>query len=383
MNAREPYLLCVAGEDSGDLLGAEVVRGALAAGLSVRGAGGASMQAAGLVPLVPFEDLAVCGVGDVMRRLPRLRAHLAVLRTALGHPSCVGLVGVDYPGFNLRLKKAAESWGLPVWMVAPPQIWAWKPHRGALFRGRDVAVLFPFEQQAYAAWGARAVLAQHPAMERIALPPGLSKEPLATGVPAQTFLLFAGSRLPQLKRNFEFYNNLAGELERAVPGARAVFVASRPALQNELRTRLHGRYRVVLASEFPQGFAGARGAVCPPGTATLELALAGVPTLVTTVADLFSYGLGKWKVRLPYLALPNLLLGHGLAKEAIFSAFPGLAPTPARTRDLAQGLAKASAESWLTAAHQLREILVARSLESLAQDMFHHWLDRSRAGHHS
>jgi len=379
----EPYLLCVAGEDSGDLLGAEVVRGALAVGFSVRGAGGASMQAAGLVPLVPFEDLAVCGVGDVILRLPRLRAHLAVLRAALCHPSCAGLVGVDYPGFNLRLKEVAESRGLPVWMVAPPQIWAWKPQRGALFRGRDVAVLFPFEQQAYAAWGARAVLAKHPAVERIALPCSGVEDSHTVDALAQTFLLFPGSRLPQLKRNFEYYTHLAAELELAVPGARAVFVASRPALCNELRARLRGRYGVVLAAEFPRGFAGALGAVCPPGTATLELALAGVPTLVSTVADLCSYGLGKWKVRLPYLALPNLLLGHGLAKEAIFSSFPGLAPTPARTRDLAQELARASAESWHTAARELRGILVARSLESLAQDLFHHWQDRLRAGHHS
>ena len=67
-------------------------------------------------------------------------------------------------------------------------------------------------------------------------------------------------------------------------------------------------FEVRLYSDFPAGFSGARGLACTPGTATLEAALAGVPTLVTTVTDPLTYALGKGKLSLPYLSLPNLLL---------------------------------------------------------------------------
>jgi lipid-A-disaccharide synthase len=365
VNSPASYILCVAGEDSGDVLGAEVVRAARALGLAARGAGGSRMVAQGLVPLVPFEDLAVCGVGDVLRRLPRLRAHLATLRMALRSPACKGLVCLDYPGFNLRLKKVAEAAGKPVWYVAPPQIWAWKPQRGELFRGRAVAVLFPFEQEAYARFGAQVERVEPPAVARIAWP---------AKVMTQDFLLLPGSRLPQLRRNLPFYQRLARELEMAVPGARALFVASRPELARELERLLGGRFAVRAAADYPSGFSGARGVVCPPGTATLEAALAGVPVLATTVTDVLTYLLGRYQVRLPWWSLPNLLLGRAVVKETIFCALPGLAPTPSCNQDMARWLAGADTQVGANTAQALRSLLAAPALAACARKIINQWI---------
>ena len=95
------YLLC-AGEDSGDVLGESFVAAVMAAGFAAHGTGGARMQSAGLQPLADYEDLPVSGFGDVLPHYFRLRRAYATLRGALMHPDCVGLVAIDYPGFNMR-----------------------------------------------------------------------------------------------------------------------------------------------------------------------------------------------------------------------------------------------------------------------------------------
>lgn len=358
-------MLMVAGEDSGDRLGVQVVHAARALGWHVRGAGGWRMEQAGLIPLVPYEDLAVCGIGDVLGRFPRLHRHLQTLLRALEHRDCRGLVCVDYPGFNLRLQRRAEALRLPVWYVAPPQIWAWKPQRGQLFSRRDVAVFFPFEQEIYARHHAVVTRVAHPALAEVAVPD--------FSAVSSDFFLFPGSRLPQARRNLPFFRALAGELCRLVPDARVVFVAARASLRADLEACLQQQFSVALAADFPRGFSGARGAVCPPGTTSLELALAGVPTLVTTVTDLPTYLLGRSRLRLPYLSLPNLLLGRALAKEAIFCRFPGLTPRPGTIRFLARELVHAPAHAWMDAARSLRDLLQAESLQTAALRHLRTW----------
>lgn len=358
------FVLCVAGEESGDRLGAPVVGALLDQGMPVWGCGGAQMQAAGLQCLVPFDDLAVCGVGDVLKRLPRLRRHLRVLQRALESPHCVGLVCVDYPGFNLRLKAKAEALGVPVWYVAPPQIWAWKPKRGRLFDQRDVAVLFPLEQKVYEACGAR--------VQRV-LPEAWNAWPSSDSPReyAQAFLMFPGSRLPQLKRNLPCYLQLAQQLQ-ALTGARVVFVASRLSLKQELQKSLGSDFEVVCASH-GSDYVGARGAFCPPGTVTLELALAGVPTRVVSGVDPWTYLLGRFAVRLPYWSLPNILLQRKVVEETIFALLPGLSPSAKQMQAWAQQLVVASADSGELVAQELRALLASESLACAAQKVFNTW----------
>lgn len=358
------FVLCVAGEDSGDRLGAAVVGALVQQGVPVWGCGGAQMQAAGLQCLVPFDDLAVCGVGDVLKHLPRLRRHLKVLKQVVENPQCVGLVCVDYPGFNLRLKAKAEALGVPVWYVAPPQIWAWKPKRGRLFDQRDVAVLFPLEQKVYEACGARVQRVQPESWS----PASLSDSP---GEYAHAFLMFPGSRLPQLKRNLPCYWQLAQQLQ-ALTGARVVFVAARSTLQQELQKRLPSHVEVVCATHLSE-WSGAQGAFCPPGTVTLELALAGVPTHVVSAVDPLTYLLGRFAVRLPYWSLPNILLQRKVVEETIFALLPGLSPSTKQMQVWAQQLVAASADDWESVAHELRALLASESLPCAAQKIFNTW----------
>ena len=188
-----PYVLCVAGEPSGDRIGEEVVRAFMDAGIQVRGVGGPRMQLAGLSSLVEYSGLAVNGIVDVLLRLPMLSKRLKVLENALRHEACCGLICVDYPGFNMRLYRLAKALGKSTFWIAPPQIWAWKKRRVKEFEGQVVHVFFPWEFKAYLAGGAKPVLIAHPLCDE-------AKSP-ASRRSNFRLVLFPGSRWPQAKRN--------------------------------------------------------------------------------------------------------------------------------------------------------------------------------------
>lgn len=306
------FVLCVAGEDSGDLLGVAAVQAVRQAGFRAQGSGGPHMQEAGLEALVPYEDLAVCGLGDVLWRLPRLRRHLRTLQKALAHPDCAGLLSIDYPGFNLRLLRLARQLQKPVWALAPPQIWAWKKQRGKWFRNTEVGVFFPFEAEAYQAFGAKVHLLRHPAMDRFA--PNPASAPVDRSHFFRIYLL-PGSRLPQLLRNIGLYGQVAKVL--AAQGFEPVFVAARASLLATLQNKLANRYTIATRDTLPPAYDDARGVISPPGTATLEVALAGVPLLVLSRTDLPTWILGKAFLRVPALSLPNLLVNTRFVPEYV------------------------------------------------------------------
>lgn len=313
------FVLCVAGEDSGDLLGVAAIQAVRQAGFRAQGSGGPHMQKAGLEPLIPYEDLAVCGLGDVLWRLPTLRRHLRTLQKALAHPDCVGLLSIDYPGFNLRLLRLARQLQKPVWALAPPQIWAWKKQRGKLFRNTDVGVFFPFEAEAYQAFGAKVHLLQHPAVERFA--PSTASPPVNRNDLRRIYLL-PGSRLPQMLRNLPLYHQVADLL--ASRGFAPVFVAARASLTAAMHHKLNDCYTIVEQGSLPHAYGDARGVICPPGTATLEVSLAGAPLLVLTRTDLPTWILGKTFLHVPALSLPNLLVNTSFVPEHVHWQTPNL-----------------------------------------------------------
>ena len=136
-NANEensPYILFCVGEDSGDMIGAEMVAVAVQQGFKVVGVGGPLMQEKGLQPLWDYNELPVSGVGDVVPKYFSLKNVFEVLSDAAESRKCLGIVAIDYPGFNMKLARLAKKWGKPMLYVAPPQVWAWKSKRASLFK---------------------------------------------------------------------------------------------------------------------------------------------------------------------------------------------------------------------------------------------------------
>ncbi|HSQ42948.1 MAG TPA: hypothetical protein VLM37_11775 [Fibrobacteraceae bacterium] len=360
MISSRDFLLLVAGESSGDRLGAILVPEILRAGLEARGSGGEAMKAAGLLPLIPFTDLPASGFWDVLRRLSRLYRHLRSLRAALHRPQCRGLVCIDYPGFNLSLMAEADRLKKPVFWVAPPQIWAWKLQRGRLFQGREVSVFFDFEQAAYERWEAYAVRVEHPLLAETRLQENSGK----------LWALMPGSRWPQARRNLRAYQQIGTLLEKLVPGSQAVWVAADDFVASELRI-LDPFTPIRLASEGEMLWSAVRAALCTPGTVSLELALRGIPASVFSRIDPLTWFVGKLRLRIPSLALPNLILRQNFMPEYIGPAWGGF-PGKSEIKKMAESLAFRDPAWVRESSSRLRGLLRGPALT----EVFSHFIQR-------
>jgi lipid-A-disaccharide synthase len=295
------YILCVAGEDSGDVIGEDVVQEIVKNEFQAIGTGGSLMQNAGLKAIANFEDMAVNGFFDVLKKLPKLFAIKNTLQKFLKNENCKALICIDYPGMNLPLMKLAKKINKPVFYIAPPQIWAWKKSRGKHFKGMAVGVFFPFEKDIYESFGANVALIKHPCLKSTKVCDDFKDK----------VLFLPGSRLGQLRRNLKKYMELAENTENAL------FVASRKELFDFLNKKLNGKFPVIL-KEHGVSFAGAKSAFCMPGTAVLELYLAGVPTTAVALIDPLTYIMGKFFLKTKYLTLPNIILNKEVVKERIY-----------------------------------------------------------------
>ncbi len=336
-----PFWLVVAGEESGDRLGAQPVSELRMLGFEVIGVGGTRMQKNGLTPLFSMSHLAVNGILDVITQLPKLLTPYRLLKEALHSPQCNGLLCIDSPGINLRLMRLAQKRGLSVRWIAPPQIWAWKQKRGKLFQGVDVQVLFPFEENIYQQFGAHVSRIEHPLLQETRV-----KE---SNLHSTTLALCPGSRTPHLKRNAKLYYQFA----QRWPGECQWIIA-------------HSDQKDWLESHFPISCQLMKDvdwnhfshAVCPPGTISLELALRGLPILVLSRIDVLTYAMGRLFLQIPHLALPNILLGPWIP-EILLPAWPWKSPSHIITHGI-QYLRNASTKEAQHKAHELRILLQAK-----------------------
>lgn len=346
MQAR-PFVLFCAGEDSGDVLGETLVRPAVESGMNVLGVGGPRMQRAGLVPVGDYETLPVSGFGDVLPRVFRLKKIFSHLESLLREDSCVALVCIDYPGFNMKLCRRALALKKPVLYVAPPQVWAWKKHRARRLRGAKLAVLFNFERRVYESLGLGAEILEHPFLRAI------SPDMLAVGAraispkvretrlngtdarearPNQDVVVLPGSRESQALRNLPFFMEVVSRVHALHPERNFVLVASRESLKTQFERAVAklspagivpAWLRIDVAPQEAREratfYARHAAALCMPGSATLELALSGVPLVVADVLDPLTYFIGKHFVKTDYFALPNVLLGRSAYPEFFFT----------------------------------------------------------------
>ena len=329
----DKFVLFCAGEDSGDCLGEPLVK-AVASRCLVKGSGGMRMQNAGMVSLVDYETLPVSGFGDVLPKYFKLHRSFNVLKTALESSDCLGLVAIDYPGFNMKLVKRAGALCKPALYVAPPQVWAWKRKRAKVLAKNPyvkLAVFFDFEESVYREAGCNVERVQHPFsnVETLALNNLVRHREPSKGE-AIHVLLLPGSRKAQALRNLPIYLNAVQGLEQVVVvAARQDLV---PFFEKALR-RIGGESLLqrILIKVAPQSaeermalYQSAEYALTAPGTSTLELALSGVPFTVCTKPDMLTYCLGRLFIKTKFFALPNIILSRLVFSEHIVPPWSGL-----------------------------------------------------------
>src|SRR5437899_4522723 len=318
---RRPVVMLSAGEVSGDLHG-----GALAAALrrlspEVRllGMGGERMAAAGVELLADARQMAIVGFTEALRRLPAVRRRFARLRDAMltQHPDV--LVTIDYPGFNLRLAEVARAADIPVVYFVPPQIWAWRAGRIRVIRERVSLVLavFPFERPLYRQAGVPVEFVGHPIADALVGAPsradarrrlGLAESDLVIG-------LLPGSRPQEIARLTPITRDAAATLASRHPNTRFVLALAPTVSAADVTAHLGAGPRIDLVSDAHAVMRASDLLLATSGTATLEAALLGTPMVVIYRLSWLSQAVGHAVLRIPWVSLPNIILGRGVIPE--------------------------------------------------------------------
>jgi len=314
----------VAGEASGDLHGARLVSELrrLVPGLVTFGLGGDELRAAGLQPVAHSSEVSVVGITEVLRVLPRIREVFASLLREVDRRRPDAAVLIDFPDFNLRLAKELERRGLRVIYYISPQVWAWRPGRvRTIAKLVDrMLVLFPFEVDFYRRHDVDVVHVGHPLVDEVPELPRAWDRLDEGGAPDGPFrvALLPGSRLSEvealLPTMLEAVRRLATELPVTVHLIKAPTV---PREMLEEQVELSGLPVRIVAEERFAAIADSHLALCASGTATLEVGLLGTPMIVLYRLGFWTYTLARLLVRLPNIALVNLVLGKRVVPELI------------------------------------------------------------------
>ena len=332
-----PTIFISAGEASGEHYGA-LLAAALTRQLSSQGKtaelfgmGGDRMAAAGVDRIVRSEDMAVMGLTEVVRHLPRIYGEFRKLKKAIRARRPQVAVLIDFPEIHFRLAKEFHRLGIPVIFFVSPQLWAWKKHRIKLVQKfvSKMLVIFPFEEAFYRENGVQAEFVGHPLAE---LPlPSISRQQFAMDNhldPASTWIgLLPGSRpkeirdhLPTMLDAARILTQRPGESEFIVPLAPTLSAQQRAEVLKIVREFGHG-LTVRLVDDARDALFHARASVVASGTATVEAALIGNPFVVVYRVSALTYAIARRVVKVPHVAMANLIAGKRLVPELIQNDF--------------------------------------------------------------
>ncbi len=323
------HVLLIAGEPSGDLHAADLATALLRQDPTIRlvGLGGPRMEAAGVELVEDLVSAPVMGVLPVLKKLPFFLGLYRRLLIRLSEDPPDVVVGIDYPGLNLRVAKAAKRRGIPFVDYIAPQVWAWAPwrvHSLAASVNRVVTIL-PFEEPMFHAAGVAASYVGHPLFEHLAeRPPDEDyRSALRSSIPEGGSLvaLLPGSRSAEVAANLPLMLQAAQMVQAHTPGARFVIALAAERLRPLVEAALHDAAVGGVSLADPRYgddvMAAADAAITVSGTATLHLVAHGTPAVVIYHATWSARMLGDLLLVSPFIALPNLLSGEEVLPEMI------------------------------------------------------------------
>ncbi len=326
-----PLIGIVAGEPSGDLLGAALVRALLKRVPRARivGIGGPQMTAAGVQSLFPMEKLSVRGYVEVLRHYREIIGIRRNLKARfLAEPPAV-FIGIDAPDFNLDLEAGLKAAGIPTVHYVSPSIWAWR--RGRIRRIRKsvsrMLTVFPFESEIYEKAGVPVSYVGHPLADMLAAAP--SREEARTGLKipqaAPVVALLPGSRVSELEQLADVFVATAEKVAAAVEGVRLLVPLvnrrTRELFEAALYRRQSGELDIkLLFGHAHEAMAAADVVLVASGTATLEAALLQRAMVITYRMPRLSWWIMKIGRYQPWVGLPNILAGEFVVPELLQDA---------------------------------------------------------------
>jgi len=324
MNGESKNIMIIAGEVSGDLLGAEL-SGELKnvdGNLNIIGVGGDRMKQAGVEIIYHINNLAFLGFAEVVKHIPFIRKVQSDLIKIINEKNIKNIILIDYPGFNLNFAKKIKPLGVKIIYYVSPQVWAWGKGRIKRIKNlvRKMFVVFPFEEKLYLDEGIDVEFVGHPLLERISNYDILPKEKFfkmyELNPGKEILLILPGSRNHEVERIFpaviEAALKLSKEfnLQTVVAGASGIDekLFNKISEPNEYRVIKDHNYELMKYSKF---------GIIKSGTSTLEAGLFGLPMVIVYKTSLLTYYIGKNLVNLKNIGMANIISGEDIVPELI------------------------------------------------------------------
>jgi lipid-A-disaccharide synthase len=315
-------VMVIAGEPSGDLHGAGLVRElkVQAQRLDIFGVGGDQMAQAGADLIFHIKDLSFMGFAEVLKHLPAMRRVEKKLGNLLVNRKPDALVLIDYPGFNLRFAKIAKHHGVRIFYYISPQVWAWGRGRVQKMKGliEKMFVVFPFEEEIYKKAGITVEFVGHPLLETLKDEgDGQFRARLGFNEGKKLLGLFPGSRLQEVHRIFPTMVRAAKEIQTEFDCEVGVGVSPNidvGVYRSYLKSDSHFRLVEGATQELMKH---SDLAFVTSGTATLETACFGTPMIVLYRTSVLTYWIARMLITLNSIALVNIVAGREIVPELV------------------------------------------------------------------
>ncbi len=318
-------VMVIAGEASGEARAARLVEELrrLHPQTSFFGIGGERMRTAGVDTLVDCREMAVLGLFEVLRHYRRIKGVLERMRELLRSERPDLLILVDYSGFNLRLAPTAKELGIPVLYYISPQVWAWRKKRVVKIREvvDQMVVVFPFEVPLYEKAGVPVQYVGHPLLDEVhsELDRTAAANTFGLDPTRPTIGLFPGSRRNEVQRLLPTLLDAAERIHAERPEIQFLLPQATTIERAEIDNLLADRSLplTVVENRFYDVTRACDAIATASGTATLEIALMGVPLVVVYRIASLSYHIIRRLVRLKHIAMCNIVAGEEVAKELL------------------------------------------------------------------
>ena len=320
------HIFIVAGEPSGDALGGRLMaalNSATSQGITYSGVGGPQMEAQGLESLFDYRQLAVMGLLEVIPQAPRLLRRIRDAASAIETLRPDAIVTIDAPSFAFAVLRRLKSHDRPRIHYVAPQVWAWRPKRASKIKKHvdHILALFPFEPAFFETVGMPCTFVGHPVIEAAAT----AEEGRAfranhdIGADALVLCALPGSRRtevqklkPAITESISRLASLHGNLHVVIPAVSTVLEDVRGIASTGVPTTI-----IADVAEKPAAMVASNVAIAASGTATLELACAGVPSVVIYKVAQVTGWFGKWLVNVKYAAIVNILADREVLPELL------------------------------------------------------------------
>ncbi|MFW0083304.1 MAG: lipid-A-disaccharide synthase [Coxiella-like endosymbiont] len=325
MTELSKQILMIAGEASGDLLGAHLAKSlkTLDSTISLTGVGGKQMRDAGVNIFINANQLAVVGLFEVFKHLNVILSVRQELKNRFKKTPPDLVIFIDYPGFNLHMAKHAKKAGIPVLYYVSPQTWAWRYGRVKNIKKYvdRMAVLFAFEEKLYQRENIPVNLVGHPLVD-IAVP-SLCREEAYQQFnlsPDKPIIgLFPGSRYNEIRRLLPVIVLAARLIQQRMPQVQFVLPLAPNLSMDDIRNYLFPDIKVVKNNIY-NILPLCNAAIATSGTVTLEIALHQVPFVIIYKVALLTYWLVKNLIHVPFIGLSNLIAETRVTPEFIQKA---------------------------------------------------------------